>query len=354
MTQNLRQAAFLPLFLAGAEPAPLDAAPALDAVAVERALEKPASPATFGPYRILREIGSGGMGSVYLAEDAGEPERRVALKLVRSDSYSPAVLQRFDVERAALKSAEHEGVVRFLDAGESGDGRPWLAMEWIEGRPIDAWSAEPGRTLEQRLAIMADAAAAVQHLHERGIVHGDLKPANILVTERDGRSVVKVIDLGLARVAGGGDDGVLRGTPAYIAPELFDLGGATPDERSDVYALGVVLRDVLLAPAPPKPARGLPGVFLSSAYDLPRLSESLDMDALGDPQRRAELEGYQERLRALDRTAARAVSRDPARRFASATELEDALRPTHSPAAPRASVWASLKRAWLAANSRGA
>jgi tetratricopeptide (TPR) repeat protein/TolB-like protein len=208
------------------------------------------APAVLGRYRLLEEIGRGGWGTVYRAERAdGEFEQAVAVKLLRRGLDTEDVLARFRVERQILASLSHPNIAHLLDGGSSEDGRPYLVMELVRGVPITAHAADGGLTLEERLELFAEAARAVQHAHERGVVHRDLKPGNILVTA-EGR--VKLLDFGVARLL---DDTAVAGatprtrtgwrllTPAYASPE--QLRGEPATAASDVYALGVLLYELV-------------------------------------------------------------------------------------------------------------
>ncbi|MEO6596388.1 MAG: serine/threonine-protein kinase [Planctomycetota bacterium] len=200
-----------------------------------------------GPYRLLEELGRGSMGVVWLAEQTEPFPRQVALKILRPDRVDARSVGWFESELQAMASVEHEHVARLHDAGTTASGLPWLAMELVPGEPVTSFCTrhhlEPG----PRLQLFFDIADAVSHLHGRGVRHGDLKPENILVIERNGRAVAKIVDFGLSAFVGqsGIDDERLAGTPAYMAPEQFTLPGTAIDERADVFALGVVLHELL-------------------------------------------------------------------------------------------------------------
>ena len=222
--------------------------------------EPPGIPAGMrvGPYRIEGEAGRGGMGVVYLARRAdGAFEKTVALKLVKRGMDTDEVLARFRRERQVLASLEHPGIARLLDGGAAPDGRPYLAMEYVEGEPITAYAERRGLGVEARLALFGRACEAVQHAHRRLVVHRDLKPSNILVAEgEDGAPEVKLLDFGIARLLEAAPDEALtrttlrRLTPAYAAPEQVRGGAITT--ATDVYALGVVLYELLAGQRPPR------------------------------------------------------------------------------------------------------
>ncbi len=230
------------------------AAPLLDRPA-SGALELE-SGAVVGPYRIVGEIGRGGMGAVYLAERAdGTFEKQVALKLVQHGTDTDAAtLARFRRERQILAGLDHPGIARLLDAGATDDGRPYLVMEFVEGEPITAYCDRHGLGVEARLALVEQVAEAVAHAHRRFVVHRDLKPSNILVAESDGgQPQVKLLDFGIARLLDTEADAAalpatLRLTPAYAAPEQFR--GEAITAATDVYAVGVLLYELLTEQRP--------------------------------------------------------------------------------------------------------
>ncbi len=211
-----------------------------------------------GPYRLVREIGQGGMGSVYLAEQDRPVRRRVALKLIRSGMDSAQVVARFAVERQALALMEHPNIARVLDAGASDSGLPYFVMELVEGVEITGYCDRAKLTVRQRLELFIAACRAIQHAHQKGVIHRDIKPSNVLVAEVDGRPVPKVIDFGIAkatdqRLVDGAtvtQVGSLLGTPEYMSPEQADLGGVDVDTRSDIYSLGVLLYELLTGMPP--------------------------------------------------------------------------------------------------------
>lgn len=208
-----------------------------------------------GEYRVVRELGRGGMGVVYLAErpDVG---LRAALKVLSGPVADAALdpdAERFLDERRHLAALAHPGVARLLDAGRTGDGRPYFAMELVEGEPVTAYADRRRLGLRDRAGLFAQLCEAVRHVHGRGLVHGDVKPDHVLVADDDeGRPVAKLVDFGVAARWRGESPPPLPHRPfthAYAAPEL--VAGGEPTPASDVYALGVVLRD-LLDGAPPR------------------------------------------------------------------------------------------------------
>jgi serine/threonine protein kinase len=260
MSHDLPRTWLLPLLLAAAQPATeLSArAPAAGLEAVVTAPRAAADPGAdtaaepFGHWRVIHELGSGGMGTVHLVESTGPIVRRAALKVIRADRIEPATVAQFLREQQALATAEHEHVVRLYDTGTTAAGQPWLAMEFVDGETLTGYCERRELDLDARVRLFADVAGAVQHLHSRGMRHGDLKPDNILVVERSGQPVPKLIDLGLATVPGqvASEELATAGTPAYMAPEQFTLPPAAIDARGEVYSLGIVLHELLTGSRP--------------------------------------------------------------------------------------------------------
>jgi serine/threonine protein kinase len=232
-------------------------APALAATVDESVVsERPGT--VIGPYRLLEEIGEGGFGVVYLAEQTEPVRRRVALKVLKPGMDSKQVVARFEQERQALALMDHPNIAKVLDGGATPSGRPYFVMELVRGLPITEYCDRAQLTLRERLELFARVCSAVQHAHHKGIVHRDLKPANVLVAEQDGAPVVKVIDFGVAKALGEPltdrtlVTGIAQtiGTPLYMSPEQAGLSGLDVDTRSDVYSLGVLLYELLTGTTP--------------------------------------------------------------------------------------------------------
>jgi serine/threonine protein kinase/tetratricopeptide (TPR) repeat protein len=213
-----------------------------------------------GPYRLVKLLGEGGFGHVWLAEQVEPIRRSVALKLVKPGMDSKEVLARFETERRALALMDHPNIARVLDAGLTKEGRPYFAMEYVRGEPITEFCDKQRLSMKERLGLFVEVCRAVQHAHRKGIIHRDLKPSNILVTRVDGRPEPKIIDFGIARamytpsaertMATG--LGQMLGTPEYMSPEQAGEVGyeGDIDTRTDVYSLGVILYLLLTGALP--------------------------------------------------------------------------------------------------------
>ncbi len=207
-----------------------------------------------GPYRLIDRIGRGGMGEVWRAEQVSPVIRDVAIKLIKLGMDSEEVLARFHGERQALARMDHSNVARVYDAGATDGGRPYFVMELIQGEAVTHYCDEKKLTTTERLQLFLDICAGVEHAHQKGIIHRDLKPSNILVTEEADRPVPKIIDFGIAKAVGNATDlgssaqtqlGQWVGTPEYMSPEQAGLRSDDIDTRSDVYALGAILYELL-------------------------------------------------------------------------------------------------------------
>src|SRR6185369_12879414 len=218
--------------------------------------ERPGS--YIGPYKLLQQLGEGGMGVVYLAEQTSPVERLVALKIIKPGMDSRQIIARFEAERQALAVMDHPHIAKVLDAGTTESGRLYFVMELVRGVPITQYCDEHQITPRQRLELMIPVCQAVQHAHQKGIIHRDLKPSNILVAEYDGQAVPKVIDFGVAKAVGQQltertaftEFGQVVGTIEYMSPEQAKLNQLDIDTRTDIYSLGVLLYELLTGQTP--------------------------------------------------------------------------------------------------------
>jgi tetratricopeptide (TPR) repeat protein len=217
-----------------------------------------------GPYKLLQQLGEGGMGTVFMAEQTQPVQRKVALKIIKPGMDSCQVIARFEAERQALALMDHPNIARVLDAGETppayagGSPRPYFVMELVKGVPITKYCDEHHLTPRQRLELFVPVCQAVQHAHQKGIIHRDLKPSNVLIALYDGKPVPKVIDFGVAKATGPKltdrtlftEVGQVVGTLEYMSPEQAELNQLDIDTRSDIYSLGVLLYELLTGSTP--------------------------------------------------------------------------------------------------------
>jgi serine/threonine protein kinase len=211
-----------------------------------------------GPYKLREQIGEGGMGVVYVAEQHQPVRRKVALKIIKPGMDTKQVIARFEAERQALAMMDHPNIAKVLDAGTTESGRPYFVMELVRGIPITDYCDREQLAIPERLELFVLVCRAVQHAHQKGIIHRDLKPSNILVTIIDGAAVPKIIDFGVAKATGASltERTIYTafqqfvGTPLYMSPEQADLSGMDVDTRSDIYSLGVLLYELLTSTTP--------------------------------------------------------------------------------------------------------
>jgi serine/threonine protein kinase len=231
-------------------------------------LDEPAGAAAgtiVGPYKLLQQIGEGGMGTVFMAEQTHPVQRKVALKIIKPGMDSRQVIARFEAERQALALMDHPNIAMVLDAGTTGGepagaspGRPYFVMELVKGLPITRYCDERHLSPRERLELFVPVCQAVQHAHQKGIIHRDLKPSNVLVALYDGKPVPKVIDFGVAKATGPKltdrtlytEFGAIIGTLEYMSPEQAEINQLDIDTRSDIYSLGVLLYELLTGTTP--------------------------------------------------------------------------------------------------------
>ncbi len=289
-----------------------------------------------GPYRLRRIIGEGGMGHVYEATQDQPVKRRVALKRIKRGMDSEQILRRFASERQALALMSHPNIAQVYDAGSSADGRPYFAMEYIEGPWITTYCDKHRLGVRARIELFLQVCLGIEHAHQKGVIHRDIKPSNILVQTEEGRPVPKVIDFGVAKAIGAtlGDArdmtkiGQLLGTPEYMSPEQAGSASFDVDTRTDVYSLGVVLYELLTGRLPLDVARGDDAELRRrlSTDDTP--SPSSRVAALGGGAREVAIErgtsppSLVRQLRGeLDWIAKKAIDRDRDRRYGSPSEF---------------------------------
>ena len=226
--------------------------------ASDRALAGEMAGTRVGQYLLLRQLGEGGCGVVYLAEQERPVRRRVAFKVIKLGMDTKNVIARFDAERQALAMMDHPNIAKVLDGGATESGRPYFVLELVQGVKITTYCDEHKLTASQRLELFIQVCLAIQHAHQKGVIHRDIKPSNILVATHDGKPVSKVIDFGIAKAIEGRPweetdftaEGQVVGTPAYMSPEQAELSGLDVDTRSDIYSLGVLLYELLTGRTP--------------------------------------------------------------------------------------------------------
>src|SRR5215213_2338320 len=289
-----------------------------------------------GPYRLLQQIGEGGMGTVFMAEQQHPVRRQVALKVIKAGMDTAQVVARFEAERQALAIMDHPNIAKVLDGGATPSGRPYFVMELVKGVPITEFCDRNHSTPRQRLGLFAQVCAAVQHAHQKGIIHRDIKPSNVLVTVHDTSPVVKVIDFGVAKALGQEltertlftGFAQLIGTPLYMSPEQAGESALDVDTRSDIYSLGVLLYELLTGTTPFDKER-----FRKAAHDeirriireedpprpSTRLSESKERLPSISAQRHTEPAKLAKLVRGeLDWIVMKALEKDRARRYETA------------------------------------
>lgn len=292
-----------------------------------------------GPYKLREQIGEGGFGVVYVADQVRPVTRRVALKIIKLGMDTKQVIARFEAERQALALMDHPNIARVLDAGATETGRPYFVMELVRGTPITEYCDAATLTPRERLELFIPVCNAVQHAHQKGVIHRDLKPGNILVTLHDGRPVPKVIDFGIAKATSARltdltiytEHRAFIGTPAYMSPEQAEMSGLDIDTRSDIYSLGVLLYELLTGTTPFSARELMQAGYgeiqrIIREVDPPRPSQRITTlgDALATTAQRRRVEPARLRLLLrgeLDWIVMKAMEKERTRRYETANAL---------------------------------
>jgi serine/threonine protein kinase len=288
-----------------------------------------------GPYKLLQEIGEGGFGMVYMAEQDKPVHRRVALKIIKPGMDSTQVIARFEAERQALAMMDNQNIAKVFDAGNTDAGRPFFVMELVHGVPITKYCDDNHLTVRERLELFIPVCKAIQHAHQKGLIHRDLKPSNVLVCLYDGQPVPKVIDFGVAKAIDSTaarltertmftQFGTIIGTCEYMSPEQAEMSQLGVDTRSDVYSLGVMLYELLTGSTPLEQQRlreaGLSDVLKMIKEEEPpkpstRLSRTQEAAKIASARRTEPLQLGRLLRGELDWVVMKCLEKDRARRY---------------------------------------
>ena len=292
-----------------------------------------------GPYRLLRVLGEGGMGQVWLAEQKTPIQRTVALKVIKAGMDTRAVVARFESERQALALMDHPNIAQVFEASSTPEGRPYFVMEYVQGLPITEYCDKHRLSMKDRLQLFMQVCEGVQHAHQKAIIHRDLKPSNVLVVQQNDKAIPKIIDFGLAKAMAQRltantvitELGVLVGTPEYMSPEQTDLRVQDIDTRTDVYSLGVILYELLVGALPfdtrALRTAGLEAILRTIREETPpKPSTKVRLmgasSAVSAGKRNEEPRTLARRLQGdLDWITLKALEKDRGRRYATASEF---------------------------------
>ncbi len=312
---------------------------AKEGLATKTILPLGVSPEVIGSYRLLQRLGTGGMGEVYEAEQMEPIKRRVAIKIIKWGMDTKQVMARFESERQALALMNHPNIAKVFEAGATEQGRPYFAMEYVKGIPINEYCDKNKLSTPERLELFIQVCEGIQHAHQKGIIHRDIKASNVLVTVQDDKPLPKIIDFGVAKATAQRltertvftEMGQLIGTPEYMSPEQAEMTGLDIDTRTDVYSLGVLLYELLVGVLPFESDDLRSGGFDEVRRKIREVEPPKPSTRLTTPgfdtkhttrNRRTDLPSLTRQLKGeLDWITMKAMAKDRTRRYASVSEL---------------------------------